>query len=122
MCARLGPLGEQTLFVALVLRKRLDYPDLRGAVKQQASLYAAKNIVIEGRASGTQLLQDLREDGVHGATGYETQMDKIMRMHSVSSTIENDLSTSPRKPRWLQDTIHLQISASPESEKYTRFE
>jgi predicted phage terminase large subunit-like protein len=81
----------------------LDYPDLRGAVKQQALLYAAKNIVIEGRASGTQLLQDLREDGVHVATGYETQMDKIMRMHSVSSTIENGFVYIPRQAEWLPE-------------------
>ena len=52
MCTFWG-LWENKPFLLHVLRKRLDCPDLRGAVKQQAVLYAAKNIVIEGRALGT---------------------------------------------------------------------
>ena len=46
------------LYLLRVFRKRLDYPDLRRTVKQQALLYNAKNIIIEDKASGTQLIQD----------------------------------------------------------------
>jgi phage terminase large subunit-like protein len=67
VCAYWG-FWEDKPYLLHLARKRLDYLDLTGAVKQQALPYAAKNIAIEGRASGTQLLQDLREDGVHDAT------------------------------------------------------
>jgi predicted phage terminase large subunit-like protein len=103
---------ERHFYLLHVFRKRLDYPDLRRAVKQQALLYQAKNIVIEDKASGTQLLQDLQDDGVHGATGYETQMDKIMRMHSVSSTIENGFVHIPAQADWIPEYLH-EIAAFP---------
>lgn len=111
-CCTTWGVRENKLYLLHVFRKRLDYPDLRRAVKHQALLYEAKNIVIEDKASGTQLLQDLREDGVHGATGYETQMDKIMRMHSVSSTIENGFVFIPTQAEWVPEYLH-EISAFP---------
>jgi predicted phage terminase large subunit-like protein len=111
VCTTWGVLKNQ-LYLLDVLRKRLDYPDLRRAVKQQADLYKAKNILIEDKASGTQLIQDLQADGVHGTTRYEPQMDKIMRMHSVSSTIENGFVHVPDQAHWLPDYLH-EISAFP---------
>jgi len=100
------------LYLLHVFRKRLDYPDLRRAVKQQALLYRAKNILIEDKASGTQLIQDLRDDGVHGTTGYATPMDKVMRMHSVSSTIENGFVHIPAQADWIPEYLH-EMAAFP---------
>ena len=100
------------LYLLHVFRKRLDYPDLRRAAKQQALLYKAKNIVIEDKASGTQLIQDLRDDGVHGATGYATPGDKIMRAHSVSSTIENGFVHVPAQADWIPEYLH-EMAAFP---------
>jgi len=39
------------------------------------------NILIEDKASGTQLIQELIRDGVYGITRYEPTMDKVMRTH-----------------------------------------
>ena len=100
------------LYLLHVFRKRLDYPDLRRAVKQQALLYNAKNILIEDKASGIQLLQDLRDDGLHGATAYTTSMDKIMRAHSVSSTIENGFVFIPTQADWIPEYLH-EIASFP---------
>jgi predicted phage terminase large subunit-like protein len=100
------------LYLLHVFRKRLDYPDLRRAVKQQALVYKAQNILIEDRASGTQLLQDLKNDGVHGATAYTTSMDKIMRAHSVSSTIENGFVLIPTQADWIPEYLH-EIASFP---------
>ncbi len=94
------------LYLLDVFRKRLDYPDLRTAVKELALLYEAKNILIEDKASGTQLLQDLQNDGVHGATAYATSLDKIMRAHSVSSTIKSGFVYIPAHADWLPEYLH----------------
>ena len=59
VCTTWG-LREKKLYLLHVLRKRLDYPDLRRVVKQQAELYKAKSILVEDKASGTQLIQDLQ--------------------------------------------------------------
>jgi predicted phage terminase large subunit-like protein len=103
---------QKDLYLLQVLRKRLNYPDLRRTVKQHAELYRAKNILIEDKASGTQLLQDLRNDGVHGVTAYATPMDKVMRAHSVSSTIENGFVHIPAQADWVPEYLH-EIASFP---------
>jgi len=88
------------------MRIRLGYPDLRRAVKQQAELYKATNILVEDKASGTQLIQDLIADGVHGTTRYEPKIEKVMRMRSVTSTIENGFVHIPMQADWLAPYLH----------------
>jgi predicted phage terminase large subunit-like protein len=64
--------------------------------------------IIEDKASGTQLIQDLIYDGVPGIRSYEPPPgeDKIMRMHSCSSTIENGFVYLPEKAEWLDEYLH----------------
>jgi phage terminase large subunit-like protein len=62
--------------------------------------------VIEDKGSGTQLVQDLRADGVHGVARYEPKVDKVMRMHSVSSTIESGFVHIPDQAHWLPEFLH----------------
>jgi predicted phage terminase large subunit-like protein len=111
VCTTWG-MREKELYLLHVYRKRLDYPELRRVVKQHAVSYQAKNILIEDKASGTQLIQDLQADGVDGTTRYESQMDKIMRMHSVSSTIENGFVHIPAQADWLPEYMH-EIASFP---------
>jgi len=111
VCTTWG-LRENHLYLLHVLRKRLDYPDLNRLVKEHAQVHKAKTILIEDRASGTQLIQDLQADGVHGITRYEPKMEKIMRMHSVSSTIENGLVHIPDQAHWLAEYLH-EVSSFP---------
>jgi predicted phage terminase large subunit-like protein len=97
---------NQRLCLLHVYRKRFEFPDLKRAIVQLATLYRATNIVIEDKASGTQLIQDLTRDGIYGLTRYEPKMDKIMRLHSVTSTIENGLVFVPTKAEWLGEYLH----------------
>jgi phage terminase large subunit-like protein len=40
-----------------VFRRRLEYPALKRAVREQQSLFSADVVLIEDKASGTQLIQ-----------------------------------------------------------------
>jgi predicted phage terminase large subunit-like protein len=111
VCTTWG-LWKNHLYLLHVYRHRLDYPDLKRAVKEQAEAHCAKTILIEDKASGTQLIQDLRADGVHGATRYEPKMEKIMRMHSASSSIENGLVHIPTEAHWRPEYLH-ELSSFP---------
>ena len=66
-CITLGRKGKR-LFVLDVFRKRLDYPDLKRAVRELAMRFRPTNILIEDKASGTQLIQELVREGVYGVT------------------------------------------------------
>ncbi|MGA8101030.1 MAG: phage terminase large subunit, partial [Candidatus Acidiferrales bacterium] len=89
-----------------VTRKRLGYPELKCAVRDQAEAFGAKTILIEDKASGTQLIQELVHEGVHAVKQYTPTMEKIMRMHSVTSTIENGFVHLPEKAAWLGEYLH----------------
>ena len=105
VCSTWG-LRDNHIYLLDVRRSRMEYPDLRRAVKEQALLYRAQVVLIEDRASGTQLIQDLVADGVHSVTRYEPKMDKVMRMHSVTSTIENGFVHIPVQAPWLPEFLH----------------
>ena len=97
---------EKHLYLLQVIRKRLGYPELKRAVREQAEVFGPQTILIEDRASGTQLIQELVGEGMHAIKSYEPAMDKIMRMHSVTSTIENGFVHLPDKACWLEEYIH----------------
>jgi len=105
VCTTWG-LKRKKLYLLHVYRKRLEFPELKRAIVSSASHFRASNILIEDKASGTALIQDLIRDGVLGVTSYEPIMDKIMRLHSVSSTIENGFVYSPEQADWLAEYLH----------------
>ncbi len=97
---------EKHMYLLHVCRKRLGYPELKRAVREQADAFSPATILIEDKASGTQLIQELVSEGMHAIQKYEPTMDKIMRMHSVTSTIENGFVHLPDKPAWLGEYLH----------------
>ena len=54
-------------------------------------------VLIEDKASGTQLIQELIEQGLHAATRYQPQSDNIMRMHAQTAMIENGFVHLPKE-------------------------
>ena len=105
---------EKHLYLLNVLRKRLSYPDLKRAVREQAEVFFPTTILIEDKASGTQLIQELTSEGMSTVKRYEPTMDKTMRMHSVTSTIENGFVHIPDKAFWLGEFLH-ELSSFPNS-------
>lgn len=94
------------IYLLHVFRKRMDYPELKRMVREQANAFKPTTILIEDRASGTQLLQELIHEGVYAAKAYKPTMDKTMRLHSVSSTIENGFVHLPEKAEWLPNYLY----------------
>ncbi|HKT23695.1 MAG TPA: hypothetical protein VJR04_03775, partial [Terriglobales bacterium] len=54
------------IFLLHVLRRKMEYPELKRVVVEQAQLWGAKNVLIEDKSSGMQLAQDLIHEGMHG--------------------------------------------------------
>ena len=61
-CTTWGIKGKH-LFLIGLFRRRLDYPTLKRAVREQQSLFNANEVLIEDKASGTQLIQELVDEG-----------------------------------------------------------
>jgi predicted phage terminase large subunit-like protein len=105
VCTSWGVL-EKHLFLLDVYRKRVGYPVLKRAVRDQADTFGAKIILIEDRASGTQLIQELVNEGMHAVQGYVPVTHKRMRLHSVTGIIENGFVHLPDKAEWLEEYKH----------------
>ena len=81
---------RENYYLIDVFRRRLNYPDLKRAIVPHAEMFDADKIVIEGKSSGTQLIQDLQNDGVWKVVEYKPPpgADKIMRLHACSDRFE----------------------------------
>ena len=67
VCTTWGILGKE-LYLLHVLRKRMEYPELKRAVREQRQAFEASVVLIEDKASGTQLIQELIQEGLHAVT------------------------------------------------------
>ena len=75
-------------------------------MREQQNLYGANTVLIEDKASGTQLIQELIADGCHGVTRYQPTTDKIMRMHAQTAMIANEFVQIPQSAPWLAEYLH----------------
>jgi predicted phage terminase large subunit-like protein len=105
VCTTWGVCGKKVYLLGL-LRQRLEYPALKRAVRDQQRLFEANVVLIEDKASGTQLIQELIADGCHGVTRYQPTTDKIMRMHAQTAMIENGFVHIPQSAPWLAEYLH----------------
>ncbi len=67
---------------------------------------AVRSLRREDKASGTQLIQELVEQGLHAVTRYQPQFDKVMRMHAQTAMIENGFVHLPKEAGWLAEYLH----------------
>ena len=105
VCTTWGVKGKN-LFLLALFRRRLEYPALKRAVREQQSLFDASVVLIEDKASGTQLIQELIADGCHGVTRYQPTCDKIMRLHAQTAMIDNGFVHLPETAPWLDEYLH----------------
>lgn len=99
-----------------VLREKLNFPDLKRAVRAQSAKFRPQTILIEDKASGTQLIQELRAEALFGIKSYEPRpgSDKLMRLHEQATGFENGLVYLPSEAPWLSD-YRLELTTFPGS-------
>jgi predicted phage terminase large subunit-like protein len=103
---RPGRPKQERIYLLHVLRKRMGYPDLKRAVREQWQAFKPSVILIEDKASGTQLIQELLEEGIHAVTRYTPEYDKVMRMHAQTGVIDNGFVYLPKEAHWLPEYLY----------------
>ena len=84
----------------------MEYPELKRAVREQYAHFRPSVVLIEDKASGTQLIQELVQEGLYAVTRYQPQSDKVMRMHAQTAMIENGFVHLPDTAPWLAQYLH----------------
>jgi predicted phage terminase large subunit-like protein len=105
VCTSWGIQGKN-LYLLDVLRRRMEYPELKRAVREQYERFRPSVVLVEDKASGTQLIQELIADGLHAVTRYQPQSDNVMRMHAQTAMIENGFVHLPDTAPWLAAYLH----------------
>lgn len=109
VCVTLG-IKDKNIYILDVLRRRLEYPDLKRAVIERANAFPSPKILIEDKASGTQLIQELQNYGVRNVTAVMPSGDKLMRLHAQTATIENGFVHLPKLAPWLPEFVREMTS------------
>ena len=86
------------------MRRKVNYPDLIRLVRQRADIHRATIVLIEEKASGTQLIQELTNDAAH-LKAVKTDGDKVMRFNAQTVTIENGFVYLPSAAPWLAEFV-----------------
>jgi predicted phage terminase large subunit-like protein len=82
---------------------RVEYPELRKESLRAYQDYEPDKVIIEKKASGNSLIQDLRRAGLPLAT-YTPEKDKITRAYAAQSLLENGRLYYPAR-KWAEDFI-----------------
>jgi predicted phage terminase large subunit-like protein len=110
VCTTWG-LKTQLMFLLDVYRHKLEFPDLKRAVRELAELHRAKIVLIEDKASGSSLIQELRAEHfslVQAAPAMDG--DKVMRLRAQTAKIEGGFVLFPKQAHWLEAYLRELIS------------
>ena len=86
-----------------VYREKVDFPKLKKAVIAQTEKWRPATVLVEDKASGIQLIQELRASGVYCLEAIKPKGEKKMRMRAQTAQIEGGFVKLPRSASWLMD-------------------
>jgi predicted phage terminase large subunit-like protein len=106
---------DQHLYLLDVFRRKMEFPTLKKNVLALAEGHRADIVLVEDKASGTSLIQELRAQNFSKIQ--ETPAvdgDKIMRLRAQTAKIEGGFVLFPREASWL-DAYILELVTFPNS-------
>lgn len=100
-------LDRRTYYLLDVYRRRLDFPALKKAAIEQQEKHNATLVLVEDKASGTQLIQELQADAMYFVQAAETLpgSDKVVRLHAQTVAFASGHVLLPKKALWLPDYL-----------------
>lgn len=104
-CCTTWGLAEDGYYLLNVWKHRVEFPELKKAVIQLASKYSPNKILIEDKASGQSLYQELTRETRLPLKAIKVDRDKIARANAVTPSIEAGKVFLPENESWVIDYI-----------------
>lgn len=101
-------------YVLDVLRERLEYPQLRRKMIELAEKWNPQAVLVEDKASGQSLLQDLRQNTQLPLIACMPKLDKVTRFASITPQIEAGRLLLPERASWLAE-FEQELCSFPDS-------
>lgn len=111
VCTTWGIKDGTKAYLLDVFRKKLEFPELKKAVKHLATHHHATVVLVEDKASGSSLIQELRAEGfsmVQEAPALDG--DKMMRLRGQTAKIEGGFVLFPKRATWLESYLSELLS------------
>ena len=105
--------GKERILPQLILlgnvRGRFEYPELRANAQEEYEKHSPDAIMIEKKASGQSLIQDLRRAGLP-VLEFTPDRDKVSRANAATPFLESGRVWLPENKEWTFDLIEEAIS------------
>ena len=96
------------LILLNVTKGRWDFPELKRIAKEEYDEWKPDNVLIEAKATGTTLQQELRRVGIpvtmYSPGGRRAGQDKVSRANSIAPILESGMVWAPHT-NWADDLI-----------------
>jgi predicted phage terminase large subunit-like protein len=97
------------LILLSVKRGRWDFPELKRVARDEYRYWNPDNVLIEAKATGTPLQQDLRKMGIpvtmYSPGGRRSGQDKISRANAVAPILESGMIWYPEQQDWAEEMV-----------------
>lgn len=98
---------ENEMYILDIFKDKMQYPDLKKAMIQQYQKWDPTQLIIEDKASGQQVLQELRRSTQLPIVAYNPgQRNKTERMFDASIDVESGRVYLKNKAHWLEEFLH----------------
>lgn len=91
------------IYIIDLYRKRVDYPDLKRDLIMLAEKHTPNVIIVENKASGQSLIQDLKKSTTYPVLPIKVDTDKISRAYAAQPTVKAGNIYLPDKASWVYD-------------------
>ena len=97
------------LILLSVKRGRWDFPELKRVARDEYRYWNPDNVLIEAKATGTPLQQELRKMGIpvtmYSPGGRRSGQDKISRANAVAPILESGMIWYPEQQDWAEEMV-----------------
>jgi len=97
------------LILLSVNKGRWDFPELKRIAKKEYQYWQPDNVLIEAKATGTSLQQELRKIGIpvtmYSPGGRRQDKDKVSRANAVAPLLESGMVWYPEDEEFAQDLV-----------------
>ena len=97
------------LILLNVRKGRWDFPELKRVAKDEYQYWKPDNVLIEAKATGTPLQQELRRLNIpvtmYAPGGRKTGQDKLSRANAVAPILESGMVWYPEGKEWAEELV-----------------
>ena len=97
---------DKGFYLIDVFKQRAEFPELKRAAVNLYNTYKPHAVLVEDKASGQSLIQELKRETNMAIVPIKVDSDKVSRAYAITPLIESGRVYLPEKAYWLLDYIH----------------